>query len=159
MSRALNSMVQFCVVALIILMPDPSLMAQEPSQPQQAPAGRPVPRPLRGEYLYESRGYVQHKPVNHAREFFEVTPGHKAQAIFVDGEVAKTVDLEFVLTMLSPTQPDVFYWVFRERDGRLWAFQADSPSLYGYGVFTNDSGNPFDFRAWVLHDVARRTAG
>ena len=54
-----------------------------------------------GEYLYEASGFVFHQPVNDDREFFEITPGHRGQAIFLKGAAAKTVELEFKLTMLT----------------------------------------------------------
>ena len=73
------------------------------------------------------------------------------------GAAVTTVDLEFKLTMPSPTQPGVFYWVFREVNGpKLWAFQADCPSYYGYGIFVNETGNPFSLCDWKIYDYSRR---
>jgi hypothetical protein len=159
---------QVCLAVSVLVTTGPASMAQgQAAPPEQAPPGvrvtvigeAPTARPtFRGEYLYESMGYVFHKAANYDREFFEITPGHSGQAIFVKGAAAATVDLEFKLTMLSPTQPGVFYWIFRERNReRLWAVQANSPSVYGYGIFVNDSGNPFSIRDWVVYDFSRRS--
>jgi hypothetical protein len=165
---AFARMSQVCWVAWVMVITGPASMAQGQAAPaEQAPPGIRVTvnddagtaRPaFRGEYLYESMGYVFHKAANYDREFFEITPGHHGQAIFVKGAAAATVDLEFKLTMLSPSQPGVYYWIFRERNReRLWAIQANSPSVYGYGIFVNDSGNPFSIRDWVVYDFSRRS--
>lgn len=168
MGSALARVYQFCLALFAMGMTCTFSMAQsqqgtvEMAPPAPAKTGNggagSVKAAFHGEYLYESCGYVIHQPVNRDREFFEITPGNRGQAIFVNGAVAQTVDLEFVLTMLSPTQPGVSYWVFRESNSpRLWAFQADCPSFYGYGIFVNGSGNPFSIRDWALHDYSRRS--
>lgn len=166
MSSAVARLVHFCLTGLALVTTTTVSIAQNPPEPpvEKAPLGRVITvnadagagqRVFRGEYLYESKGYVIH---NVDREFFELTPGHRGQAIFVNGAAATTVDLEFKLTMLSPTQPDVFYWIFKDsRNQRLWAFQANPASMYGYAIFVNDSGNPFSIRDWVVYDMARRS--
>jgi hypothetical protein len=159
----------FCLVGLALGVTSAVSTAQNQPDPgvEQAPLGTVVPvkadpvlvqQVFRGEFLYESKGYVFHKPVNFDREFFEFTPGQRGLAIFLKDKIVITVDLEFKLTMLSPTQHDVFYWIFTEsRSKRLWAFQANSPSMYGYSIFVNDSGNPFSIRDWIVHDLSRRS--
>jgi hypothetical protein len=115
-----------------------------------AGAVRPVQE---GTYLYLSKGYIAHND----RESFEIIPGGRSQAVFVNGGVATTLELEFKLTMLSSTDPHVWYWVFKEsKTKNLWAFQADGPSFYGYAIYVNETGDPFDSRAWKLHDFSRR---
>ena len=170
-SSAVARVVRFSVAGLALGATSTVSIAQNQPEPavEKAPLGRVITvndaagaaqRVFRGEYLYESNGYVVHQPVNHDREFFELTPGQRGQAIFVSGTVTTTVDLEFKLTMLSPTRPGVFYWIFRQANGqRLWAFQTDSTSIYGYGIFVNDSGKPFSIRDWVAHDWSRRSPG
>jgi hypothetical protein len=152
---------RFGVVSSALVLITTSAAGQGNQQPAAAPAPVAVARPngaLHGEYLYESAGYVIHKPVNYDREFFEITPEHRGQAIFIHGAVAATVDLKFHVIIWSPTQPGVFYWVFKEEQStRMWAFQANGPSAYGYGIFANDSGNPFSFRDWLFYDYSRRT--
>ena len=168
MGLACARLFQVCLAVSVMVTAGPASMAQGQAAPaEQAPPGvrvtvigdAPTGRPtFRGEYLYELMGYVSHKPVNYDREFIEITPGHHGQAIFLKGALATTVDLEFKLTMLSPTQPGVYYWIFRESArNRLWAFQANQPSIYGYGVFVNDSGNPFSFHDWTRYDFSRRS--
>jgi hypothetical protein len=104
-------------------------------------------------FVYLSKGYVAHNE----RETFEIVPGGRGRAVFVNGAVATTLELEFKLTMLSSTDPGVGYWVFKEsKTKRLWAFQADGPSFYGYVIYVNETGDTFDSRAWKLYDFSRR---
>src|SRR5580704_13972601 len=70
-------------------------------------------------FLYLSKGHVAHNE----RESFEIVPGGRGRAVFVNGDKATTLELEFKLTMLSSTDPGVVYWVFKEsKTRRLWAF-------------------------------------
>ena len=166
-----SSLVQLLSLGLIILasgMTGSLSVAQEQPIPAEvAPLGKPLPASggpgtaravVHGEYVYESNDYVFHQPVNYDREIFEITPGRRGQAVFVKGAVVKTVELNFKLTMMSPSQPGVYYWVYRESNSpRLWAFQTSLSSYYGYGIFVNDTGNPFTMRDWNLYDFSRRS--
>jgi hypothetical protein len=159
-------LVQFSLLVWALGMTSTSSIAQNPrATVETAPPGKPLSTngqaagarsPFHGEYLYASKGYVDH--TDHDRAYFEIDPGNKGQAIFVHGAVATTLDLEFKLTMLSPTQPGIWYWVFKEsHSARLWAFQADRPSFYGYGIFVNESANPFSISDWKLYDYSRKS--
>jgi hypothetical protein len=135
----------------------------QPAAVEKAPQGRIIPvnagaeavrSAFEGQYLYLSKGYISHNE----RELFEITPGDRGQAVFVNGAVATTLDLEFKLTMLSSTDPDVWFWVFKEtKTKKLWAFQAAYPSIYGYVIYVNETGDTFDRKAWKLYDFSRRS--
>ena len=146
MSSAVARVVRFCVAGLALGATNRVSIAQNQPEPavEKAPLGRVITvndaagaaqRVFRGEYLYESKGYVIHQPVNYDREFFEVTPGQRGQAVFVSGTVTTTVDLEF---KLDDAEPDSTRCLLLDLQASEW------PAAVGFPGRLN-------FNLWVWH--------